>query len=124
MSVLQYSDSTLVYFTVRYCTLLYFAVLVFQSRAKIKTHLFFPISLVDTYSNHQNPFQGSLPDFSSQVYFTDKTGQVTGSMAVMASHSLLVIIQVMCAASMEACVMSRGRHSQNQSTLCLREDRK
>lgn len=89
MSVLQYSDSTLVYFTLRYCTLLYFAVLVFQSGAKIKTHLYFPfLSLTHILIN--------LPkerDFSSQDYFTGKTGQVTGSTTVMTSHTLLVIIE-------------------------------
>lgn len=73
MSVLQYSDSTLVDFTVRYCTLLYFAVLVFQSGAKIKTHLF-PISLVDTYSNNQTPIQVTILLISGLFYRQDRSG--------------------------------------------------
>lgn len=74
MSVLQYSDSTLGYFTLKYCTLSYFAVLVFQSGAKIKTHLFFPISLVDTHSNNQSSTQGTRVLISGLFYRQNGSG--------------------------------------------------
>lgn len=110
MSVLQYSDSTLGYLTLKYCTLLYFAVLVFQSGAKIKTHLFFPyLSLTHVLTIKVLPRE-------REFYFTDKTGQVTGSVTVVTSHSLLVFIPN-DVSSIDGSVCDEQGWTQNQSTL-------
>lgn len=90
MSVLQYSDSTFTYLTVRYCTVLQFSLLcsvvlcctaVFQSGTKIKTHLLSHLSFSCWHI------------FNLQLYFTDKTVQVTVSTTVIVSQSLLVFLQ-------------------------------